>query len=84
MEIPHIPPQLTEAVAKHHPTAIALSDDLAAHPELPDQEFRSSKKIVELLEQGGYQVEYPYLGYETGFRAVLDNGEGPSAAILVV
>ncbi|MCI8552552.1 MAG: M20 family metallopeptidase [Lawsonibacter sp.] len=83
MEIPHIPPQLTEAVAKHHPTAIALSDDLAAHPELPDQEFRSSKKIVELLEQGGYQVEYPYLGYETGFRAVLDNGEGPSAAILV-
>ena len=39
--------------------------------------------MVELLEQAGFQVEYPYLGYPTGFRAVLDNGEGPSAAILV-
>lgn len=83
MEAPRIPLHLAEAVERHHPTAVALSDDLAAHPELPDQEFRSSRKIVELLEQAGYQVEYPYLGYETGFRAVLDNGEGPSAAILV-
>lgn len=83
METPRIPLHLAEAVERHHPTAVALSDDLAAHPELPDQEFRSSKKIVELLERAGFQVEYPYLGYETGFRAVLDNGEGPSAAILV-
>lgn len=83
METPRIPLHLAEAVERHHPTAVALSDDLAAHPELPDQEFRSSKKIVELLDRAGFQVEYPYLGYETGFRAVLDNGEGPSAAILV-
>lgn len=83
METSRIPLHLAEAVERHHPTAVALSDDLAAHPELPDQEFRSSKKIVELLDRAGFQVEYPYLGYETGFRAVLDNGEGPSAAILV-
>ena len=74
---------LIDAVKRHHPQAIALSDDLYAHPELPDQEFRSSRKIVELLRSAGYTVEYPYLNYETGFRAVLDNGDGPSAAILV-
>lgn len=73
---------IAEAVKKHHQTAVALSDDLYAHPELPDQEFRSSEKIVEILRQAGYEVEYPYLGYPTGFKAVLDCGEGPSAAIL--
>ena len=74
---------LSQAVERNCAATVALSDDLAAHPELPDQEFRSSRKIVKMLEQAGYQVEYPYLGYPTGFHAVLDNGEGPSAAILV-
>lgn len=74
---------ILEAVKKHHSLATELSDDLYAHPELPDQEFRSSQKIVEMLRAAGYQVEYPYLGYETGFQAVLSCGEGPSAAILV-
>lgn len=74
---------LTQAVKKHHPLAIELSDDLYAHPELPDQEFRSSEKIVEILRQAGYEVEYPYLDRATAFRGVLDNGEGPSVAILV-
>lgn len=83
MEKQHLAPFLADAVAKHHSAAIALSDDLYAHPELPDQEFRSSQKIVDLLTQAGFQVEYPYLGWPTAFRAVLDNGEGPSAAILV-
>ena len=63
---------LAQAVQECHPLAIALSDDLYAHPELPDQEFRSSQKMVDLLRQAGYEVEYPYLGYPTGFRAVLD------------
>ena len=76
-------PDLIRAVEKYHGTAVALSDDLYAHPELPLQEHRSSRKIVDILRDAGYAVEYPYLGYETGFRAVLDNGDGPSAAILV-
>ena len=75
-------PFLTKAVMACHPLAVELSDDLYAHPELPDQEFRSSEKMVQLLRQAGYQVEYPYLDWPTGFRAVLDCGEGPSAGIL--
>lgn len=74
---------IKKAVDRHHPDAIALSDDLAAHPELSHKEFRSSKKIVELLQKGGYKVEYPFAGYDTAFCGILDNGDGPSIAILV-
>ena len=75
--------QLVSAIEKHWQQAAELSDDLYAHPELPDQEFRSSQKVVDMLRAAGYEVEYPYMGYPTGFRAVLKNGEGPSAALLI-
>ena len=75
--------QLVSAIEKHWQQAVELSDDLYDHPELPDQEFRSSQKVVDMLRAAGYEVEYPYLGYPTGFRAVLKNGEGPSAALLI-
>lgn len=71
-----------DAVKKHHSEAVALSDDLAAHPEISYEEFESSRKIVELLRKSGYEVTYPYLGYDTAFCGVLDNGDGPSVAIL--
>ena len=80
--VEYLPDFLSEAVERRHPTAVALSDDLYAHPEPAGQEMRSSQQIVELLRQAGYQVEYPCPGYPTGFRAVLDNGPGPSVAIL--
>lgn len=83
METKRIQSFLEQAVVKHHAEAIALSDDLAAHPELPDQEFRSSGKMVDMLRQAGYEVEFPYLERDTAFRGVLDNGEGPSVAIMV-
>jgi amidohydrolase len=75
--------RVEDAVKKYHGAAVALSDDLAAHPELPHKEFESSKKIAALLKEACFKVEYPFHGYETAFRAVLDNGEGPDAAILV-
>ena len=74
---------MVSAIEKHWQQAVELSDDLYDHPELPDQEFRSSQKVVDMLRAAGYEVEYPYMGYPTGFRAVLKNGEGPSAALLI-
>ncbi|MCF2662798.1 amidohydrolase [Pseudoflavonifractor phocaeensis] len=76
-------PLIKAAVEKYQPLAVELSDDLYANPELPDQEFRSSAKVVELLRNAGYEVEYPFDGRETAFRGVIGNGSGPSAAILV-
>ena len=49
---------ISDAIRKHHNLAVELSDDLYAHPELPDQEFRSSAKMVDILLQAGYEVEY--------------------------
>jgi amidohydrolase len=73
---------LRVSVARHASAAVALSDDLAAHPELSAQEFESSRKMADLLASAGYDVESPYCGYPTAFRASLDNGEGASVGIL--
>lgn len=75
--------QILQALEKHFQTATALSLDLSDHPELPYEEYQSSKKIAEILEKAGFQVTYPYAGYDTAFCGYLDNGEGPSAALLV-
>ena len=48
----------------------ALSDDLFDHPEASGKEYRSSEKIVKLLRNYGYDVEYPFAGLDTAFRAV--------------
>jgi amidohydrolase len=80
---PGIQESIREAVQKHREEARVLSDDLGAHPELSDQEFESSKKIVELLRKSGFEVEYPFLGFPTAFRGVIYNGDGPRVALMV-
>ncbi|MDR3255682.1 MAG: amidohydrolase [Synergistaceae bacterium] len=72
-----------DAVRKRRSEAEALSDYLGAHPELSSEEFESSAKIADIFKKEGFEVEYPYAGYETAFRATLDNGAGASAAIMV-
>lgn len=78
-----LPDALKETIRQLWPQAVALSDDLHAHPELGHEEFHASQTMVDLLRKAGYQVEYPYLDYPTGFRGVLKTGEGPSVALLV-
>jgi len=77
---------LTNSIKNNIAEAKALSDDLFANPEISEHEYRSSKKIVDILSAHGFSVEYPYmekeLGYGTAFRALLDCGDGPSVAIL--
>lgn len=74
--------QIQTAVKKHLQEAISLSEYLAANPELPYEEFKASRKIAALLEKAGFHVTYPYAGYDTAFFACLDNGDGPSVALL--
>ena len=75
--------QILQALEKHFPKAVALSLDLSDHPELPYEEYESSKKIAGILKDAGFQVTYPFAGYDTAFCGYLDNGEGPAAALLV-
>lgn len=53
-----------------HQELIELNDDIADHPEVGTQEFRTSAKMVELLRNKGYNVEYPYAGLETAYRGI--------------
>lgn len=60
-----------------------LSDYIYAHPELGFEEHLSSKAHVELLERHGFEVEMPYLGFETAFRATFKGEkDGPTIAFL--
>jgi amidohydrolase len=83
MEDREIIGRVKEAVGKYAGIAKSLSDDLYANPEVSGREFESSKKIAGILGDAGYAVEFPFCGIPTAFRAVLDRGKGPSAAILV-
>lgn len=58
-EIEHNKVQLTQ-----------LNDDIFDHPEISGQEYETSKKIVTLLADKGYETEYPFSGLDTAFKAV--------------
>lgn len=61
----------------------ALSDWMAANPELGGQEFEASSMMADKLRGLGFEVEYPYLGIPTAFNAVRGRGKGPVAVFLV-
>lgn len=54
----------------------AFSDYLAAHPELSEKEYESSRMMAEKLSAAGFSVEYPYLGLPTAFKAVKRSPDG--------
>jgi len=61
---------IDQVIEKERNTLIDLNDDLADHPELSGQEYESSRKMVELLREREYEVEYPFAGFDTAFRAI--------------
>ncbi len=63
--------------------AVELNDFMAANPELGDGEFEASRKIVDILTDLGFEVEYPFLGIPTSFRGIMGSGNGPVVALMV-
>lgn len=59
-----------------------ISDYIFNHPELGDAEFESSKYLVEVLREQGFEVEYPYMGLATAFRAEYGDAEGPKVCFM--
>ncbi|MGL5351489.1 MAG: M20 family metallopeptidase [Cetobacterium sp.] len=60
-----------------------LSDFIFDNPELGLEEFKSSKKIVEILKSNGFEIEMGIGGFETAFRATYEVGNfGPSIGLL--
>jgi amidohydrolase len=71
-----------ETVGRYRKEAWELSCYLHDNPEVSSNEFGSSAKIASMLEGWGFEVEYPFFGLETAFRATFDNGPGPEIAIM--
>lgn len=64
----------------------AFSDYLAAHPELSQQEFESSRMMADKLRGAGFEVEYPFMGLPTAYMAkkrAERSGKQPVVAIMV-
>jgi amidohydrolase len=72
-----------EAVERYRGEAEELSRYLHDNPEISSEEFGSSARIVSMLERWGFEVEYPFFGMDTAFRATFKNGHGPEIAIMV-
>lgn len=79
--------QFTESIEKeiekNAAALAALSDAIADEPELSGAEYKTSQKLVEFLKGKGYNLEYPFAGCQTAFRAVYgDNSHKYKIAVL--
>ena len=74
---------IVDSIRENLDKARVLNDDLADHPEVSGQEFRSSGIIVDLLASKDFSVQYPYAGYSTAFLAIYgSNAHSHKVAIL--
>jgi len=59
-----------------------VKDEIGLNPELGSEEEKSSKVLVGLLMEHGFEVEYPFFEMHTAFKAVKKGKEsGPVIAI---
>jgi len=59
-----------------------LSHRIHQHPELGYQEVKAAGWLAEFLETQGFKVERGVAGVDTAFLGTVDNGEGPTIAIM--
>ena len=58
-----------------------ICDEIFRHPEMGNEEYYSSKFLVEEMEKRGFRVQYPYGGLDTAFRCEIGEGS-PKIAFL--
>ncbi len=76
--------RIKEEISKNLDELISLNDYMADNPEISGEEYESSAKMVKILREHGFEVEYPFGSYPTSFKAVAgENNHRYKAAILV-
>ena len=65
---------------KLHAKMCEINDYIYSNPELVNEEFKSSSKLIAFLEEHNFTVEKGLLGIETSFRAIYDSKK-PGATI---
>lgn len=58
---------------KIHNTLCEISDYIYKNPELGNEEFKSSEKLISFLEEYNFEIEKEFLGIKTAFRATYDS-----------
>jgi amidohydrolase len=75
--------QVIEESENVFPEMKKLKDQIGKNPELGSEEEKSSKLLVDSLNAHGFEVEYPFFGMHTAFKAVYKGkSKGPILAIL--
>ena len=74
--------RVADAVERLGDELTALSLDIHAHPELSFGETHAAERVGRFLTAQGFKVEAGVGGIPTAFRASLENGPGPTLAIL--
>ena len=64
------------------PEACQLNDNMARNPEIGSQEYNSSSAIVELLRKYGIETEYPFAGFATAFKGIINPKKEKRMAVL--
>lgn len=74
--------QVDAAIGAKAAEAVALSDAMAADPEISENEFRSSKAHAGFIGRCGFTVAYPYHGIPTAYCGTIKNGSNGRVAIM--
>lgn len=59
-----------------------VCDFIFNNPELGEEEYISSKYLVDKMKEYGFDTTYPYCNLDTAFRAELGDNDGPTIAFL--
>lgn len=71
------------AIASERDHIVEVSETIRVNPELGFEEFMASNLLADHLREVGYEVEKPYAGLETAFRATLKSSKpGPNVVVL--
>ncbi len=75
--------RIKQAINAERDHIVEVAETIRTNPEIGYEEFMASQLLADHLKEVGYDVEKPYGGLETAFRATRRSGRpGPTVAIL--
>ena len=75
--------RVKDAIERERDHIIEVAETIRINPELGYEERMASQLLADHLREARFEVEKPYKGIETAFRATRrGNGDGPTVAIL--
>lgn len=75
--------RVKDAIERERGHIVEVSETIRINPEFQFEEFMASQLLADHLREAGFEVEKPYGGLETAFRATRKGkGDGPTIAVL--